>query len=175
MLGNSPGDRYVSPKFQVLTTDSCHTELNSPQNLPSPKVFHGTRANVAFFTWSYCKGSPVFYDGTDKKILDTLFCMSTSTGYNCMAFSCEGTGPWQYVSPRPQKDYLPSPSPEAMLLIGRLFAALMLVRWVWWSSGSRRRSRRVLWFCCYSITLLIHVTGFFRRNHGPIALTVGVR
>ena len=129
MVLNSPGDRYVNPKFEVLATDSCHTELNSPLKIfQVPRCCNGTRANAAFFTWSYCKGSPVFYDGTDKKLLDTLLCMSTSNGYNSMAFWCEGTGPWQYVPRRWQKYYLPKPS-SGMLLMGGLFAVLMLVRW----------------------------------------------
>jgi hypothetical protein len=53
----------------------------------------GTRANVAFFTWKYCNGSPIFYDGTDQKLLDMLFCMNESHGYNSLASWCEGTGP----------------------------------------------------------------------------------
>ena len=94
MVWNSPGDRYVNPKFEVLATDSCYTEHNSPLKIfQVPRCFNGTRGNVAFFTWTYCKGSPVFYDGTDEKILDMLFCMSSSNGYNSMTFWCEGTGP----------------------------------------------------------------------------------
>lgn len=103
MVINSPQDRYINPKFEILGTDSCHTELSSPLKIfQVPRCFNGTRANVAFFTWSSCKGSPVFYDGTDKEIFDKMFCMSTSNGYNSLAFWCEGTGLWQYVPPRRQ-------------------------------------------------------------------------
>ena len=100
MLMNSPGDRYVNPKFELLGTDSYHTELNSRLTIfEVPRYSNGARANVAIFTWSYCKESPVFY-GKDKKILDKIFCMSTSNRYNSLAFWCEVTGPWQYVPPR---------------------------------------------------------------------------
>ena len=141
-------DRYTNPKFEVLATDSCYTELSSPLEIfQVPRCFNFTRANVAFFTWSYCKGSPIFFDGTDEKLLDTLFCMSVSNGYNSMAFWCEGTkAPWQPVSPRTQKHYLPSYSRKELSLIGGLFAALMLLSKVWsvlgikcWSTLERRK------------------------------------
>lgn len=145
MVSNSRGDRYINPKFEVLATDSCHTELGSPLKIfQVPRCFNGTKANIAFFTWTYCKGSPVFYDGTDEKLLDTLFCTSVSNGYNSMAFWCEGTGPWQYVPPKRQEYHLPSPILEVMLLILGLFAVLMLVSWVWSNLGIKEKSRRGL-------------------------------
>ena len=66
------------PKFETLGMDSFHTELNSSLKIfQVRRCFNSTRADVTFFTWSYCKGSPVFYEGKDKEILDKMFCMST--------------------------------------------------------------------------------------------------
>ena len=42
--------------------------------------------------WNRCKGTPIFYDGNDKEVLEHEFCTSTSTGYNSLAFWCKGEG-----------------------------------------------------------------------------------
>ncbi|MCJ1402531.1 hypothetical protein MMC11_005751 [Xylographa trunciseda] len=149
----SRDDRYLNPMFQELAIDSCYSTYNSPlQIFQVPRCFNLTRANVAFFTWSYCKGSPVLYDGTDEKLLDISFCMSTGNGYNSMAFWCEGTGPpWEK---RQQNHYLPSYCLKGLLLIGGLFTLLTLVSKVW--SISRIQE---------------NVKDVFGSSHGPIALT----
>lgn len=158
--GCSGDDRYINPEFEVLATDSCYTKLSSPLKIfQVSRCFNFARANIAFFTWTYCKGSPIFYDGTDEKLLDTSFCMSTSNGYNSMAFWCEGTGPpWQYLSPGPQKHYLPSYSLKKLLLIGELFAVLILVSRIW-SMLRIKEKIKVSSFGSIVVPLLIHNTG----------------
>jgi hypothetical protein len=89
-VANSPGDRYISPKFEDVNTDTCRTQLGALKIYKVPRCFNGSRAKVAFFTWAYCQGSPVFYDGTDERLFETLINMGVSCGYSSLAFWCNG-------------------------------------------------------------------------------------
>ena len=94
-------DRYTNPMFQELDSDSCFSILSeSPiQIFQVPRCFNLTRASIAFFTWPFCRGSPVIHDGTDEGLLDTSFCMSIGNGYSSMAFRCEDTKPLSEQDP----------------------------------------------------------------------------
>jgi hypothetical protein len=86
----SPGYKYISPKFEDVHRDTCRTERGALKIYQVPRCFNGTRAKVAFFRWGYCQGSPVFYDGADKILFDTLISMGEFCGYSSMAFWCNG-------------------------------------------------------------------------------------
>jgi hypothetical protein len=84
-------------EFKVISADTCYsfTMLSSYLEIYQvPQCWNGTIANVAFFDWAGCIGSPTFYDGGDKKLLDTRFCKSMPNcgGYDSIAFWCNGIG-----------------------------------------------------------------------------------
>jgi hypothetical protein len=87
--------------FNVLSSDTCYNWifLNSRLEIHQvPRCWDGTRANVAFFNWGNCIGSPVFYDGGDETLRDMRFCKSMPDcgGYDSMAFLCKGIGISKY-------------------------------------------------------------------------------
>ena len=87
------GGQYLSPYFQTIDRDKCFSIYTSPLRIYQvPRCWNGTRAHVTFFAWNRCKGTPIFYNDNDEEVLEHPFCMSTSTGYNSLAFWCEGKG-----------------------------------------------------------------------------------
>ncbi|MCJ1321515.1 hypothetical protein MMC15_006860 [Xylographa vitiligo] len=148
----SRDDRYLNPMFLEVDADTCYSLSDSPlQVFQVPRCFNLKRANVAFFIWTTCKGPPVLYDGTDKRLLDVSFCMSMGNGYNSMVFWCEGAGP--SLERRPQKHHLRIYTLIGLLLVGGIFTLLMLL------------SRRQL-----IPRFKQNNKGVFGGNHDPIAL-----
>jgi hypothetical protein len=92
-VSGSRGGQYLSPYFQTIDRDKCFSIYTSPLRIYQvPRCWNGTRAHVTFFEWDRCKGTPIFYNGNDKEVLEHQFCMSYSTGYRALAFWCEGEG-----------------------------------------------------------------------------------
>jgi hypothetical protein len=102
--GGAPGGQYLSPYFQTIDRDKCFSIYISPLRIYQvPRCWNGTRAHVTFFTWVRCKGTPIFYNGNDEEVLKHQFCMATSTGYNSLAFWCEGEGITDPYASAPRK------------------------------------------------------------------------
>lgn len=102
LQSGSRDDQYQFPLFEVIHRDRCYSVINSPLRIYQvPRCWNGTRAHVAFFTWIMCRGTPIFMNNNNNQVLEHQFCMSDSTGYNTMAFWCNGQGLTNHLFPTP--------------------------------------------------------------------------
>jgi hypothetical protein len=82
----------INPAYQSHPADECITHITPLKITQVPWCANFTTANVAFFPWQFCRGTPVFWDGRARETRELVFRLGRE--WKSMAFWCDGVRPY---------------------------------------------------------------------------------